>query len=228
MGRRLLVIAGVVVALTAGGVWWFFLRDNAPPAAALQSCEGAIPGSAALRTDGRWQAGMSDSVFVGYRIDEQFGGDTLSRTVAGRTALVSGTMVLEEGTLTEVTVEGDLTGLTSDEPRRDAYLADHALVTDETPMATFTLTEPVALPDEAEAGQGVSVDVVGNLELHGVTQDVTVDVDACAIAENLIEVAGRAPIELADYDIEAPDIPGLVRVEDHGIMEFHVVFTRLP
>lgn len=224
MIRKLLLLGLVLVVLAGAGFWWFVLRDDAPPPAALESCDDGL-GDTPTQTDGRWRVSRADGVYVGYRIDEQFGGDTLSRTVAGRTPLVSGELVMEDGTLTEARVEGDLSGLVSDEPRRDDYLADHALFTDDTPMATFTLTESIALPDEVPPGEGVSVDADGTLEVHGVTQGVTIALDVCATGEGIIEVAGSLPIVLADYDIETPDVPGLVRVEDHGTMELHLVFT---
>jgi polyisoprenoid-binding protein YceI len=221
--RKLLLVGLVLVVLAGAAFWWFVLRDDAPPAAALQSC--ADEAGAAVTTDGRWEVATGDEVFVGYRIDEKFGGDTLSRTVVGRTPDVTGTLVLEDGELTEATVEADLTGLASDEPRRDAYLGGHALVTDDLPTATFTLTEPVTLPDTVREGEGVTVDIDGTLDLHGVTKDVTIELDTCALAGGDIEVAGNLPIVLADYDIETPDIPGLVKVEDHGAMELQLRFT---
>jgi polyisoprenoid-binding protein YceI len=162
-----------------------------------------------------------DDVFVGYRIDEQFGGDTLSRTVAGRTPDVTGSVTVDGGRLTEATVEADLTGLASDEPRRDAYLAGHALELDDHPTATFTLDEPIGLPDLG-VGDGVEVDAVGTLELHGVERAVTIPLEACAVGDGQAQVAGSLPVVLADFEIETPDIPGLVRVEDHGALELQV------
>jgi polyisoprenoid-binding protein YceI len=223
--RRRLLILGVAVALLAAvGFWWFVYRDDAPPPAALQSCADE-PGEE-VTTDGRWEVVRGDEVFVGYRIDEQFGGDTLSRTVAGRTTDVTGALVLEDGELSEASVEADLTALESDEPRRDAFLGGRALETDDIPTATFTLTEPVRLPDPVRVGEGVVLDAVGTLDLHGVRRAVTIELDSCVLASGEIEVAGSLPIRLADHEIETPVVPGLVTVEDHGAMELQLRFAR--
>ncbi len=223
MLRRVLIAFVVLALLAAGAFWWFVLRDDAPPPAALQSCRDEA--GPAVTTDGRWEVEAAEDVFVGYRIDEQFGGDTLSRTVVGRTPEVTGSLVLEDGELTEATVEADLTGLASDEPRRDAYLREHALFTEEIPTTTFTLAEPVRLPDTGREGEGVTVDVQGPLDLHGVSRDVIIELATCALEGGAIEVAGSLSIVLADYEIEAPDIPGLVRVAQDGAMELQLRFA---
>jgi polyisoprenoid-binding protein YceI len=221
LGRRLLVVAVVVVVLTASGVWWFFLRDDAPPPATLHACGDT---GQAVDAEGTWEVVAGDDVFVGYRIDEKFGGDTLSRTVVGRTPDVTGSMRVEGDRVTEATFEADLASLASDEPRRDAYLGDHALEIADHPTATFTLTEPISLPDVG-VGDGVEVDAVGTLELHGTTLDVTIPLDACLTDAAGVQVAGSLPVVLADYGIETPDIPGLVRVEEQGELELQLDLT---
>jgi hypothetical protein len=40
-----------------------------------------------------------------------------------------------------------------------------------------------------------------------------------------IEVAGTAPITLADFSIERPETP-IVSVDDHGSLEVHLFFAR--
>jgi len=223
MLRRVVLVGAVVALLAAAGLWWFVFRDDAPPPAALQDC--AEDTGAEIRTDGRWAVAPGEDVFVGYRIDEQFGGDTLSRTVVGRTAEVTGSLVLDDGELTEATVEADLSALESDEPRRDAFLRGRSLETDEIPLATFTLTEAVRLPEPVREGEGLVIDAVGTLDLHGVSREVVIELDTCVLEGGDLGAAGRLPITLADHDIETPDIPGLVRVEDHGAMELQLRFT---
>ncbi len=215
-----------MVVLLVGGaaLWWFVLRSDAPPPAALQSCDEAS--GEALVTDGTWEVQPGDEVFAGYRIDEQFGGDTLHRTVAGRSPDVTGTLELTDGELVRAEIEADLTTLASDEPRRDAYLHEHALETDTLPTATFVLDGTIGLPDGLTVGKGVTVDAAGELTLHDVTRSVEVPLDACLLDGGVIEVAGSLPIVLADYDIEPPDIPGLVQVEPDGTMEFQLRFAQ--
>jgi polyisoprenoid-binding protein YceI len=70
----------------------------------------------------------------------------------------------------------------------------------------------------------VKVPAQGRLTLHGVTKPVTVQLEARYDGSG-IEVAGTAPVVLADFGINAPDTP-VVSVEDHGSFELHLLFVR--
>jgi polyisoprenoid-binding protein YceI len=221
--RTWIVIAVVVVLVLVGGtVWWFFVRDTAPPPAALVDCEAE--GSAEpVALDGEWTVVPGDDVFAGYRIEEIFGGDTFKREIAGRSPEVTGSLTVEGGELSATTITVDTTALATDQARRDRWLKGNALDTDEFPEATFTLVEPIALPDDPAVGEGVAVDAAGELTLHGVTQEVVIPVEAC-FAGDSASVAGSLRILLEDYEIEPPDVPGLAKVDPDGILEFQLTF----
>ena len=72
----------------------------------------------------------------------------------------------------------------------------------------------------------MAVDLPGRLTLHGVTKDVTIAAQARLDPDGTVVVAGSLPILLADYGIEAPNVAGLISVQDHGSMEFRVVFAK--
>ena len=57
------------------------------------------------------------------------------------------------------------------------------------------------------------------------TAPTTVTLDARWDGDT-IEVAGSAPIVLADFDIEPPDVPGLAKADDAGSFEILLVFER--
>ena len=226
------VVGGVVVvlALVGAAVWWFVLRDTADPEADLDAidtgAEGAdgSSGEGPATPDGEWAVAPGESVFVGYRVDELFAGDSVSRTATGRTPAVTGTLTVEGDTVTAADVTADVTQLTSDQARRDSALATRGLETGEFPEASFTLAEPVTLPSAPERDTSVEATVSGDLTLHGVTAPVTLTVEARWDGPT-ISVAGRAPIAFADYGMEVVDIPGFVRTEDNGTMEFQLVFA---
>ena len=221
----------VVVLLLAGGgfaIWYFVFRDTAPPRAALVERdtdeESALPGES---PDGAWEISPGTEaapVFVGYRIQELFGGDTIKRTAAGRTEVVTGAMTVDGDTVTAVDVVADVQQLQSDQDRRDNYIADNALQTNQFPEATFALTEPIELRTRPTVGESIATTAIGELTLHGVTREVEVEIEA-AWTGDVIDVAGHAPIVLGDYDIDAPDTP-IVSVDGDGEMEFQLVFTR--
>ncbi len=65
----------------------------------------------------------------------------------------------------------------------------------------------------------------GILTLHGVTLEVEVPLTA-RWSGGFIDLSGSLPIHLADYEMDRPDVAGLVSVEDDGLMEFQLSFER--
>ncbi len=226
MAASALVILGGAFAF-----WWFVLRDDAPPPAALPvrtavtTTTGAggqqIPGAP---VEGTWTLSQASDVFVGYRIQELFAGETISKTAVGRTPAVTGTLTIADGQVVAAEVTADVTQLSSDQSQRDNFTRRSALETDEIPSATFSLTEPIALPQPVEVGDTMEVSATGDLTLHGVTRPVQIPLQA-SWNGSTISVAGGLHIVLADYAIEPPDI-ALVSVEEEGELELQLVFGR--
>jgi hypothetical protein len=55
------------------------------------------------------------------------------------------------------------------------------------------------------------------------------DVNSCRIAvlgAAIVVVAGSLPVLVSDYGIEAPNVAGIIAVQDNGTMEFRVVLAR--
>ena len=118
-----------------------------------------------------------------------------------------------------------MTQLSSDQGRRDLYLAKNALQTEQFPAADFALKDPVALPTTPVAGTTVGQTITGLLTLHGESRMVEVPVKACWGGDT-ITVTGTQPIDLADYGIEAPSVGGFVEVDDTGQLELSLTFVR--
>ena len=93
--------------------------------------------------------------------------------------------------------------LTSDDDMRDRRVSDDYLQTAEFPEATFTLTGPLELSGAPEVGTPVTVDAKGSLELHGVTNDISVPVEAQLAAADTVELIGSTSVALADYETGA-------------------------
>lgn len=223
---RTFVLAALVLVLAAGGaLWWFFLRDDAPEEAKLEQADCAVVDGGPETPDGTWevQAGPVDEGFVGYRIEELFGGETIKKTAVGRTADVSGTMTVDGSAISDVTIDADLSTLASGRTARDSKMRTDGLETDEFPDAAFTSTEPATIPAAPATGRAVKATVTGDLELHGETRSVRVPVEACWTGTT-IRVSGSAPVVLADYGIEQVETP-IVEIDDHGSFEFELTFV---
>jgi polyisoprenoid-binding protein YceI len=229
--KKVVIGLGVVVAvlaLAAAAFWWLVLREDAPPPPELseQDASGRVVDAGAL--DGPWTLVPHDDRYAGYRIGELFGGDRLQRDAVARTSEVEGSLTIADDQLTAVEVTADLTALESEDAtagRRDRYLQENGLEIAEFPEATFTLTEPVDLAPLPAEGVELTIQIEGELTLHGVTQPVEVDVLTRWVGDT-IEVAGAAPIVLSDFGIEPPDVSGLASVADDGEFEIQMLFER--
>lgn len=246
------IIAATVVAvlLVGAGVWYFYLRDDAPEEVSLDAAteqvtstsgadgEGGQGDGEATTTaadggiDGTWtvdaESGTFDfdtatGSFAGFRVDEELVQIGATEAV-GRTGQVSGTMVVEGSALASADVEVDMTAIQTDQSRRDNKVQD-ALETDLFPTATFSLREPVELGPGAAAGEEVSVQAVGELTVHGVTQQVTVDLDA-QLVDGTAVVVGSVPVTFSDFGVEVPSAPMVLSVADEGTIEFQLLFVR--
>lgn len=233
-----LVSAVVVVAVAAAGLAWYF-ADDAPSAVDLAATASAgvvttEPGEATstLGVDGTWIVdtsvgtfdveGDTTATFAGFRVNEVM---MIGETVAvGRTPVVDGSVTIEGDTVTAAEFSADLTAIVSDASRREKSIQE-ALGTTEHPEATFVLTEPIELGDEAISGEPVSVPAVGELTINGVTNPVEIRLDAQLIDGSIL-VTGTTDVVFADYEIKIPASIAVVSVEDHGVVELQLWLTR--
>jgi polyisoprenoid-binding protein YceI len=219
------VLLAVVVVAGAAGFWWFFIRDDAPEEARL--VDRAVAEEQASELEGSWTVAPGPEVFAGYRIDEVVG--SLHNTAVARTGEVQGDLTVEGTEITEVSVSADMSTLVSQDDQvpgvgnRDAAMKTAALETDTFPTASFTLTEPIDLGALPEAGEEITMQATGELELHGQTQSVQVPVSARWNGE-VVDLTASVDVVLADFGIEQP-APQIVTIEDHGIVELQLTFS---
>ena len=161
--------------------------------------------------------------FAGFRVDEVLNniGDF---TAVGRTAKVSGSIELTDTALVAATIEVQMGTLATDNSFRDGRIYQ-ALNTSEFPLATFTLVEPVELPAGMADGEAFSGSAQGDLTIKGVTNRVAFDLQAQLVGDRIVAV-GSSDVVFSDFGVTAPTAPIVVSVEDHGVMEFQLLFSR--
>ncbi len=199
---------------------------EAATAATAATAPASQPEAEAEGVDGTWTLSGQGESFVGYRVEEELATIGYKEAV-GRSPTIDATITIAGGQLTGVTVTADLRDLKSDDSRRDGAIRNQALESNQFPMATFELTEPLAVPDGLAAGEPISVEANGTLTLHGVTRDVTIPIEA-ELANGVLVLVGSLPIVFADYDIAQPRSPILVSIEDNGVMELQLFLERAP
>ncbi len=219
--RLIFLALAVIVLAGAGFAAWYVFADDAPSKPSLPTADGDAAASDRTSPDGTWVVAPGKDVYVGYRMKEQFAGELVKKDAVGRTPAVTGSMTISGGSVTATKVTADVRQLDSGRAARDTYLHANALETDRIHEATFELTTPVPLGN-IESGEQKEFVVSGNLTLHDVTRPVQLTVDA-RWNGGTIDVAGTAPISLADYAISTPKTP-VVSTEDNGSLELQLVF----
>jgi polyisoprenoid-binding protein YceI len=221
--RRILIAAPVVLVLAVGAAYAVFslMGDDAPPPPSLAEADAATTTSTQADTttqtaaaDGALKPVAGDTTYVGYRVHEKFIGIG-DKTAVGRTGDVTGTVTVEDDAITAADLSADLTTLQSDEDRRDNALRGRGIETDRFPKAQFVLDGDVPLSGEKEKA-------TGKLTLHGVTKEITVTITGRQNADGTVDVAGTAPIQFADFDVDAPSVGGFVTVDEDGTLEFRL------
>jgi polyisoprenoid-binding protein YceI len=249
--RRIAIVVVALVAVVAVGGIALYTTFLAGDNVAELGLDTPAPSSTAAATDAPAQPSASTgapaatgvpaqtgdlagpwtvvSGVAGYRVRETFLQQNAETDAVGRTEDVTGSLTVDGDAgafrlvSTQITV--DMTTLKSDRDRRDAQLRGRGIETDAFPTSTFDLATPVTLPTDFGSAD-VAVTLPGKLTLHGVVKDVTIDAQARLEPDGTVVVAGSLPILFADYGIEAPNVAGIIAVEDNGTMEFRVVFAK--
>ena len=189
-----------------------------------QSADAEPPAAADLV--GTWVLSERGESFVGYRIGEVLA-NVGTATAVGRTGEITATLEFDGQTITAVEIVADLRTLKSDQGFRDGALKDRGIESNTYPFATFVLTEAISIDIIPTGENPVSVTVAGTLELHGVTNEVQIEL-AGQYVDGLVVVSGSTEIVLLDYGIEAPVGFRVLSIEESGQMEFQIVFERSP
>lgn len=236
-----IVLALVALAAVAGGAAYFlFWDEDAPDEVDLGDAVDAVDDEGGDGADtpvdsveGTWVIDTSQGTFdfsdsatgtyVGFRVNEEH---TVlgSITAVGRTPDVSGEITVAGTTLEAAEFTAGLDEITTDQSLRDNRVQG-ALGTSEFPDATFVLTGPVELGDAAAEGGPVSVTATGDLTIKGVTQSITIDLEAQVTGSTLV-VVGSTEITFADWGVEVPTAPVVASADDFGILEVQLLLTQ--
>jgi polyisoprenoid-binding protein YceI len=231
----LAAIAGLVVLAAAGPfIYIHFFNGSTPaalslsPASTPASASPGTPGStvtastaAAGPVAGTWTVGSGS--IVGYRVNEVLLGQ--SATAVGRTTSVTGHLTIAGTTVTAAAFSVPMATVHSDKSQRDAQFDGRIMDVSQYPTGTFTLTSPIDLAPLPAGGVIKDYTAHGSLTLHGTTRAVTFTLTAERKGSQ-IEASGDIPVLFADYNIQNPSFAGFVTTQDHGLLEFLLVFSK--
>ena len=225
----LVAVAGLVVLAAAGPFVYIHFFNSTPAALSLSPASTASSAASTATANtaaggsvaGAWTVG-SGSV-VGYRVNEVLLGQ--NATAVGRTTSVTGHLSIAGSTVTGGAFSVPMATVHSDKSQRDAQFDGRIMDVSQYPTATFTLTSPIDLAPLPAGGVIKDYTAHGRLTLHGTTRAVTFTLSAERKGSQ-IEVSGDIAVLFSDYGISNPSFAGFVTTQDHGLLEFLLVFDR--
>lgn len=197
----------------------------APAPAQAEPAAPAVPDSPTTQT---FTVVTTESQ-ASYIVDEEFLVDALSKlginagqvVVVGTTPGVSGEIKLDFEQADWVQAAQftvDMTGLRTDQDRRDTWLRDNAIQTDRFPQATFVKTAVSGLPASVSEGEEVTFEMTGDLTVRDVTRPVTFVVTA-VLSGDTIQGTATTRLNLTDLGIEPPNFVRTLTVADPFTIE---------
>lgn len=162
-----------------------------------------------------------------YRVREQLAGVDFPNDAVGVTSAVSGAIVLDPGGKVipaQSTIVVDITGLTSDQQRRDRFIQGNVLQTGQFPKVELVVKELRGLKYPLPASGELKFELVGDLTVHGVTRLSTWQVTASPKDGGL---AGNATTSFvfADYGMTKPRVMMVLSVDDTIKLEYSFSFV---
>jgi polyisoprenoid-binding protein YceI len=160
---------------------------------------------------------VPDETTASYSIEETFiNQNNRVGTAVGKTNAVQGELTLnyEDPSASQFgQFVVDISTLTSDRPRRDNAIREQWLESASYPLTTFVVKEVRGFPADAQEGQSIQFQLVGDMTLKETTRPATWDVTATLAGDRL---TGQATtfIMLQDYNVPPPSIAGILSVTD--------------
>lgn len=212
-------------AVALGIVYFVIFPSSAPTRLALAATKppSGSATAAASASPGTWT--VTSGSQAGYRVRETLAFVGAPSDAVGRTSSVHGTVsIVGSGSTVSVSAASltvDVNTLTSDRAMRDQRIHSVGLQSDRYPTATFVLSNPIVLPANASNGQAFTASAVGQLTIHGVTQTVTIPIQA-RLSGSQIQLAGFITFPFTEFGMTPPSIGGFVSVQDNATMEFAI------
>lgn len=117
--------------------------------------------------------------------------------------------------------DADLRTLTSDKAKRDNYLYNNTLDSEQFPLATFILLDVKGLDAPLTDGEESTFTLIGNLTLHGVTREVAWEATAARDGDTISGDAWTT-FEMPEFDIAPPVVGPVVSLDETVRLEVDI------
>lgn len=163
-----------------------------------------------------------------FRVREQLAGVELPSDAVGATEAVTGQLVLlPDGQIVSQAskIGVDLRELRTDDPRRDSFIKQNTLQTNQFPLAEFVPARAVGLPNPLPAAGEHAFRLTGTMAVHGAQKETTWDVRATRTGSQL---AARATttVKFGDFGMTPPRVPMVLTIVDEIRLELDLVAAQ--
>lgn len=237
MRRPLLLgLAAAALLLVAGGAAgyaYFFsgLRSAPKPLALSTPSPAPISPAASGGLAGAWT--VASGSLARYRVQEQFAGQTSQHEAVAQTTAVSGGLTVQPtgsglaasglqftAQLSQLQSVDQVAGFNVSQRDR---LVTQSLAVSQYPTATFQAAS-VAVPAGLDSGGQVTVNVPGQLTIHGTTRPATFAV-TLQQSGGQVQAVGRTQFDMSDFGVSAPRVP-ITTVQPQVTIEFQLNLAR--
>ena len=207
----------------------------------VSACVVALLGAPAIVDQAAAQEGAAGARFeiaegtrAFYRVREQLVGVSFLNDAVGVSEAVEGVLSIQaDGSVDEESqLTLDLTTFSSDQDRRDRFVRNRVFEVEQHPTAVFTPVRTVGSPFPADDPDAlvpiVGFQLIGNMTLHGVTQEITWDVLATYDDDGVVEGKALTAFPFSTFNLTKPELPFLLSVEDEIRLEIDFNVKRMP
>ena len=223
--RVLLVAAAVVVAAFA--IAYFTLFNNDSPSKLTLETKGSTAAAPTGDLAGTWT--VANGSVAGYRVREKLAQLPAPSDAVGRTGAITGQVTIAEAAgayrAQNARFTVDVSQLKSDQAKRDNRIRSIGLQTDQFPQASFDAAGPITIPAAAVKGAAATVEVQGDLLLHGQSRSVKLPLQIQRDGAQ-IKIVGSYQFNWSDFGMEAPSIQPFVSVTGNPTLEFSLLLAK--
>lgn len=164
-----------------------------------------------------------------YRVTEQLANVSLPNDAVGVTSEVTGSIWIDDAgeVLPESKIVVGLSALQSDESRRDRFIKENTLQTDQYPNAVFVPTELRGLefpfPDSGEA----EFEILGELTIRDVTRPVVWQATV-VVEDDTAHLTATTSITFDAFDLTQPRVFLVLSIEDTIELEVDLTLQQQP
>lgn len=165
-----------------------------------------------------------------FRVREQLVGLRFPNDAVGETDAITGTLVLEaDGSVVreESRFVVDLTALKSDKSRRDGYIQRNTLETEEFPTAVLVPIALQNLPFPLPTTGEVTLQLEGELTLHGVTRPTVWDVTLRA-EDGAFTGRAATQFDFETFGLAIPRVGSVLSIVDEIRLEYDLQLIPAP